>query len=591
MKYLFTFFCCIFLLFVTNAQTKERRLALVIGNAKYDNPRLNLPNPLKDAETMIYYLKKCDFEVMPKVENANLEKLIEVINEFNEKMRNYDVGVISFAGHGISINGVNYWIPTDYRISDTLSVATSTAIAEQRSFSLDNLKRNIINGSPNKNFVIFSDACRNNPFRQIYRGNNADVWNFASQYTPTGIITCYSTSQGEMALDNSPFIKAIAKNILTEGLLFEQFWRAVVPDVEKFGGQKPESIGQLSKDFYFVPQKTEIENSQKEEIILTIKGNAPQPIAYAAVSPTVTAKNIPPDKKEVLKEVKVANSKIGKPKIEKPIFEEPKMIYFKRDTFEMGTDDSGKNIFADERPKHKVAFKDFELSTTEVTNKEYCYFLNESVKIAKDSATKWISFKGVNGEEHCRINYDITKKVYTVETGFENHPIIFVSWYGAKAYCKWLKEKFNKNYRLPKEQEWEYAAGNGKQHDLYSWGNQFPKDTLGGNIADITTKSRFKDWKSEDKYNDNYMLTAPIKSFAPNLFKLYDMSDNVSEWCEDWKIPYPKSKDKMSYKNKERAIKGGSWNRKISDNRITFRLQELPNRFSSSVGFRVAIGK
>jgi formylglycine-generating enzyme required for sulfatase activity len=102
--------------------------------------------------------------------------------------------------------------------------------------------------------------------------------------------------------------------------------------------------------------------------------------------------------------------------------------------------------------------------------------------------------------------------------GRGNRPVINVSWYEATAYAKWLSQQTGQQYRLPTEAEWEYAARAGKT-TKYWWGNQ-----IGSNKANCSNSS----------CGDRFKYTAPVGSFAPNPFKLYDTAGNVWEWVRDW---------------------------------------------------------
>lgn len=246
----------------------------------------------------------------------------------------------------------------------------------------------------------------------------------------------------------------------------------------------------------------------------------------------------------------------------------------------------------DEQPDHEVSISAFHLSKYEVTNGEFVQFLNAiSPQISFDANADKISYGGkVIFDLFCgtkkggcssfkeQIEYSAADRPggrFSVVAGFEKHPAVMVSKYGADAYCAWLSTKTGKTNRLPTEAEWEFAARGGTQSQRYKY--------AGANEPDGVA------W-----YSSNSSSAAhPVGLKKANELGLYDLSGNVWEWCADWY-------DETHYKNSPSTnpqgsdsgiysvLRGGSWDNIVSSSRVANRVNGNPDVTYYDVGFRVA---
>jgi formylglycine-generating enzyme len=189
----------------------------------------------------------------------------------------------------------------------------------------------------------------------------------------------------------------------------------------------------------------------------------------------------------------------------------------------------------------------------------------------------------------------------------EDHPVNYVSWNDAIAFCEWLSKEEGRHYRLPTEAEWEYACRAGSR-TRYSCGDDPEELTRVANVADQTTKSRWpnavvrtmqegeiRDTDIPYPYlsgDDGYVHTAPVGRFEPNPFGLYDMHGNLWEWCQDWYDEHyyadsPTDDPQGPSAGIYRVMRGGGWDDAPIYYRSAARLDHSPTFCCPRAGFRV----
>ena len=263
--------------------------------------------------------------------------------------------------------------------------------------------------------------------------------------------------------------------------------------------------------------------------------------------------------------------------------------------FEMGSPVYEENRGSDET-RHRVILSGFWMLETEVTVGMWRTFAE---------ATNYKTGSGYNGQGGWGFNASTGKfeygHRYTWENpGFEqtdDRPVTQIDWAGAVAFCAWLADESRLPVRLPTEAEWEYACRAGKTTPYY-WGKDEKEAFLYGNVADASAKEYFSDWTNTIDGADGYVFTAPVKSFKPNAWGLYDMCGNVWEWCLDWydgdyganlnvvlRDPYGAAE------GSERVLRGGGWSNGAKGCRSANRYYSVPTYRDVNDGFRLALGR
>ncbi len=240
-------------------------------------------------------------------------------------------------------------------------------------------------------------------------------------------------------------------------------------------------------------------------------------------------------------------------------------VSLKGGCFQMG--DSAGGGDPNERPVHEVCVSGFDMGKYEVTNAQYKKFKPQH---------KSESSEGLTQDK-------------------DDQPVVNVTWDEAVAYAKWLSKESGQTYRLPTEAEWEYAARAGTTTIRY-WGNN-PDDTCKyANVADLAAKKKRPTWITFF-CDDGYVVSAPVGSFKPNQFGLYDMLGNVWEWCKDVYnaeaySKLPKDNPDFEGMGEYRVMRGGGWSNGPLGIRSSHRVGLSPDFGHHALGFRlVKIGK
>ena len=245
-------------------------------------------------------------------------------------------------------------------------------------------------------------------------------------------------------------------------------------------------------------------------------------------------------------------------------------------------------------PSHPVKItKPFRISAHEVTRGQFQAFVAATgYKTDAEADGKGSVFFDLKTGEHLPASPERNWK----NPGFEQddmHPVVDVSWNDAVAFCKWLSQKEKAHYRLPTEAEWEYTCRAGTETFFHN-GDDVEKIPEVGNIADGTiVEKTFPKWARQAiKAKDGLSFTAPVGSFKPNAWGLYDMHGNVFEWCSDWHALLPKD-GKLAVdptgpaEGTHKVRRGGGWNKWPSHACSPSRYRGEPNQRDAATGFRV----
>ncbi|TQK18666.1 formylglycine-generating enzyme required for sulfatase activity [Microbacterium sp. SLBN-154] len=238
-------------------------------------------------------------------------------------------------------------------------------------------------------------------------------------------------------------------------------------------------------------------------------------------------------------------------------------------TFLMGESSDLVPARANERPVHEVELSTFRIDVTTVTNADFARFVDDTGHVtdaehwgssavfhlalrgpqddvigAVSGAPWWLMVRGADWRHPDGALSGIDERA--------DHPVVHVSWADASAYCAWADR------RLPTEAEWEFASRGGQEVARYPWGDA----EVDG--ADWRANIFQGDFPASNTGDDGFLTTAPVRTFSPNGWGLWQCVGNVWEWCADWYDPgyydvSPRRDPRGPEGGHARVIRGGSY--------------------------------
>jgi formylglycine-generating enzyme len=251
----------------------------------------------------------------------------------------------------------------------------------------------------------------------------------------------------------------------------------------------------------------------------------------------------------------------------------PAMVHLDGGTFMMGYN-AGSD---DERPIHKVTVNSFYLGKYEVTFSDFKKFVDATGYKTDAEQSDTVKLKhGLPPRGIKNGSWNKYSNGKPLPASDSLRPVGNVSWNDAVAYLGWLSKQTGKNFRLPTEAEWEFAARGGVKTKGFKF--------IGGNNLDEVA------WYQKNAGGRTHTTGKKM----PNELDIYDMAGNVVEWCSDWySETYYKTSPEMDPAGPDRGshkvLRGGSWAREAERMRLTYRNNEFPYNSSPGMGFRPAI--
>jgi formylglycine-generating enzyme required for sulfatase activity len=519
--------------------------ALIIGINKYKDYNIpSLVTARKDAEETAKLLKELyGFQTKLLLDDKATQKAVfNALRELAETTEENDSVLIYYAGHGEldTVYNDGWWIPSDAKFGDLLTYLENTQMQK----AIRNMKA--------RHVLLISDSCYSGTlFGQETRAlppvineryylslyNEKSRWGMTSgnkepvQDDGTGGHSIFAYQLLKALRENEkPFIST------------QEIYTRIAPIVGNNSEQTPickpiRNVGDQGGQFVFVSAVGTTTTTLLKISVTPTPTTLPKIPVTVKTTTTTLPEREPPVAPSRENDKKSFTNSIGMT-----------FVYIPPGEFMMGSPENEPERYDDEK-QHKVKLtKGFYMQTTEVTQGQW---------------------KAVTGNNPS----------YFKNCG-DNCPVENVSWNDAQEFMKKLSQKEKKEYRLPTETEWEYAARAGTT-TAYFWGDR----------ADCS-KANYGNGYSDECKGKNPGETMKVGSFTPNAYGLYDMHGNVWEWCQDWYGDYASGSvtDPIGPSSGSNRVKrGGSWYDFAQYCRSADRSRVSPGMRGSNLGFRLVL--
>ncbi len=532
-----------------------RQYALLVGVRNYDKDQLRslrytendvngLAAVLKDAGykrvvlmTQAEAAAESDPELLPTGKNIRRQ-----LQSLLEDRKPGDGVLVAFSGHGVQPRGEkgSYFCPMDAEVTD---LATLVSLADLYK-ALEDCKAS--------SRVLLVDACRNDPLaagdKGLPRLKLESVTRPQSERPPGGVAALFSCSEGQKSYESAKFKQGIFFHFVVEGLKGAAANKKGEVTLEHLAAYVKDEAPDAAKDEFGVDAR------QRPQLVGDLSGGTPLL-----------------ERRQLGRHAFRARIEAGR--------------------FLMGSPKDEKGRVDHEGPQHTVEItRPFFLATNLVTVGQFRAFANDSGYRTLPETDG----QGAGGYDAATRQMVGGPQYTWRHTGWgqtDAHPVVDISWPDAKAFCAWLSKKEGKAYDLPTEAEWEYACRAGTKTRY--WCGDRDEDLKGNaNVADASLKVKWPEAGWGVPWDDGYPFTAPVGTFQPNPWGLYDMHGQVWQWCADWYGPYEKGsvKDpKGPGEGTERVLRGGSCVDASVLSRSASRHRGDPAFHGSAVGFRVVL--